>query len=157
WPAIVLGALKAGLVVAPLSADVDAEELSRRAASMRASLLVADPAVAPAIEAMQASLMRPIPTLYVDEAAALLRDQPLRAPTHPTVPRDPALILASSGTIGTPRLVRHSVAHVWAQRLVAEHWLGARDDDLVWCTADTGSAAAFWYGLLGPWSRGAEI
>jgi acetyl-CoA synthetase len=153
----VLGALKAGLVVAPLSADVDAEELSRRAASMRASLLVADPAVTPAIEAMQGSLMRPIATLYVDESANLLRDQPLRAPTHPTVPRDAALILASSGTVGTPRLVRHSVAHVWAQRLVAEHWLGAGDEDLVWCTADTGSAAAIWYGLLAPWSRGAEI
>jgi acyl-coenzyme A synthetase/AMP-(fatty) acid ligase len=157
WPAIVLGALKAGLVVAPVSADVDAEELSRRTASMRASLLVADQAVAPAIEAMQASLMRPIATVYVDEAANLLRDQPLRAPTHPTVPRDAALILASSGTVATPRLVRHTVAHVWAQRLVAEHWLGARDDDLVWCAADTGSAAAVWYGLLGPWSRGSEI
>jgi acyl-coenzyme A synthetase/AMP-(fatty) acid ligase len=157
WPAIVLGALKAGLVVAPLSADVDAEELSRRTASMRASLVVADPAVAPAIEAMQASLMRPIATLYVDEAADLLRDQPLRAATHPTVPRDAAVILASSGTEGTPRLVRHSVAHVWAQRLAAEHWLGAGDEDLVWCTADTGSAAAIWYGLLGPWSGGAEI
>ena len=157
WPAIVLGALKAGLVVAPVSADVDAEELSRRTASVRASLVVADPAVAPAIEEMQASLMRPIATLYVDDAAGLLRDQPMRAPTHPTVPRDAALILASSGTEGTPRLVRHSVAHVWAQRLVAKHWLGAGDEDLVWCTADTGSAEAIWYGLLGPWSRGAEI
>ena len=157
WPAIVLGALKAGLVVAPLAPDVDAEELSRRAASMRASLLVADRGAAPAIEAMQASLMRPIATLYLDEATDLLRDQPLRAPTHPTMPRDAAFILASSGTDGTPRLVRHSNGHVWSQRLVGEHWLGAGDDDLVWCTADTGSAPAIWYGLLGPWSRGSEI
>jgi acyl-coenzyme A synthetase/AMP-(fatty) acid ligase len=157
WPAIVLGALKAGLVVAPVAADVDAEELGRRAVSTRASLLVGDSAAAPAIEAMQASAERPPATFYLDDAAPLLRDQPLGAPTHPTVPRDPALILATSGTTARPRLVRHTNAHVWSQRLVGEHWLGAAIDDLVWCTAASETTSAIAHGLLAPWSRGAEV
>ena len=39
----------------------------------------------------------------------------------------------------------------------AEHWLGARPGDRVWCTAGTGWAKSIWNGFLGPWSRGAEI
>ena len=42
-------------------------------------------------------------------------------------------------------------------RLQAEHWLDARPDDLVWCTADTGYALFVWNSLIGPWSVGSEI
>lgn len=156
-PAIVLGALKAGLVVSPLAVDVDAAELTRRVTMTRAALLVADPAAAQAIGEMQASLERPLAVLYLDETPELLRDQPFRAPTHPTTPHDAALILPTAGTTGDARLVRHTNGHVWSQRIIAEHWLGASSEDLVWCTADTGTAAALSYGLLGPWSRGAEV
>jgi acetyl-CoA synthetase len=157
WPAVVVGALKAGLVAAPVAPTVDAAELSRRAVLTRAKALVAEPRTAPTVDAVQASLERPLMVLYLDEAAALLRDQPLTAATHPTVPRDPALLLPTSGTTGEPRLARHTNAHVWGQRLVGEHWLGAAEDDLVWCTAGPGTPAALWFGLLAPWSRGAEV
>ena len=73
------------------------------------------------------------------------------------MPRDLALLLPTSGTTGEPRLARHTNSHVWGQRLVGEHWLGADEDDLVWCTAGPGTPAALWFGLLAPWSRGAEV
>jgi acyl-coenzyme A synthetase/AMP-(fatty) acid ligase len=39
----------------------------------------------------------------------------------------------------------------------AEHWLAARADDVVWCTASTGWAKSIWNVLLGPWSMGAGV
>ena len=73
WPAVVMGALKAGLVASPVSPTVDAAELSRRVALTRARLLVAEPPTAPTVDAVQASLERPLSVLYLDEAAPLLR------------------------------------------------------------------------------------
>jgi acyl-coenzyme A synthetase/AMP-(fatty) acid ligase len=153
----VLGALKAGLVVSPAEPDLSGGELARRVGLTGASLLVAAPEAGPAIAEMQEALQQPVPVVYLDEAASLLRDLPAAAPTHPTIPRDPALVLPTSGTEGPPRLVRQTNAHVWAQRLAAGHWLGVEGDDLVWCTAGTGTATALLHGLLGPWSRGAEV
>lgn len=51
----------------------------------------------------------------------------------------------------------HTHAYTFAQRLTAERWLGARGDDRVWTTSDTGWAKAAYSVLFGPWSLGAEV
>ena len=100
WPAIVLGALKAGLVVAPLAPDV-----GRRGARPPCGL---DPRVArrrgPGRRARDRNGASLAHRHHRDglpgrDGRPAARPAP-GAPTHPTVPREPALVLATSGTAG---------------------------------------------------------
>ena len=118
----------------------------------RASLLVAEPRTAPTVDAVQASLEQPLSVLYLDEAAPLLRDQPLIAATHPTVPRDP------------PCCSRRP------ERRVSRVWLGTRFPRVGPAPGrgalarsrrgrprvvhrSPGTPAALWFGLLAPCAR----
>ncbi|HEU0318066.1 MAG TPA: AMP-binding protein, partial [Solirubrobacteraceae bacterium] len=51
--------------------------------------------------------------------------------------------------------VLHAQRYVTAQRLQAEHWLGARPGDLVWCTAGTGWSKSARNAFIAPWLSGA--
>jgi hypothetical protein len=93
----------------------------------------------------------------VDDAGALPAIKPDDEPTADTTTRDLAFLLSTSGAESGPRAVAHTHAAAFAARAQAEYWLDAGESDIVWCTADTGSALAVWNVLLGPWSRGAEV
>ena len=153
WPAVLLGALKAGLVPVPCAESLRARELELRVAHAGARLVVTDRARAPRL-AERGML---VDVVVVEEVVAELRGLPVDAPTHDTASSEIALILYTSGTTKAPKGATHTHAYTWATRLQAEHWLDARPDDLVWCTAETGSAKSIWNVLLGPWSQGAEI
>src|SRR3954452_10789052 len=56
-------------------------------------------------------------------------------PAEPLEPDDPALIIFTSGTAGEPKPVRHGQRYLANQHIQAEHWFGAREGDLCWCTA----------------------
>ena len=60
------------------------------------------------------------------------------APAAELAPTDPALITFTSGTAGEPKPIRHGQRYLDGQRVQAEHWFGARPDDLCWCTAASG-------------------
>ena len=49
-------------------------------------------------------------------------------------PDDGALIVFTSGTTGEPRGALHAQRYLAGQRAQAEHWLGAQEGELVWCT-----------------------
>jgi acyl-coenzyme A synthetase/AMP-(fatty) acid ligase len=70
-------------------------------------------------------------------------------------PDDPALIIFTSGTSGEPRPVRHGQRYLSGQAVQAEHWLGAREGDLCWCTAASGWSKSSRNAFLAPWLRGA--
>jgi len=157
WLGVMLGAMKGGLVTVPCSDMLRARDLAFRARHAEASLLVADRSAQGEIDVMRGMLDRPIDVLYTDDASLLLQRQPKTAPTEETSSSDYAFLLYTSGTAHDPKGVAHTHAYTWAKRMQAEHWLGARPGDLVWCTAGTGWAKSIWNVLLGPWSRGAEI
>ena len=154
-PAVLLGALKAGLVPVPCRRRRCARATwSSESEQTGARLVVTDRARAPTLAASGV----PAAVLVAEEIATELRGLPVDAPTHDTASSDLALILSTSGTTRvTRRQSMHTHGSTWATRVQAEHWLDARPDDLVWCTAETGSAKSIWNVLLGPWSRGAEI
>jgi len=68
---------------------------------------------------------------------------------------DPALIVFTSGTTGEPRGVLHAYRYLLGQRIQAEHWLGSRPGELVWCTTAPGWSKSARNVFLAPWLTGA--
>jgi acyl-coenzyme A synthetase/AMP-(fatty) acid ligase len=70
-------------------------------------------------------------------------------------PTDPALITFTSGTAGEPKPIRHGQRYLPGQHVQAEHWFGAREGDLCWCTAASGWSKSARNVFIAPWVRGA--
>ncbi|HWB68429.1 MAG TPA: AMP-binding protein, partial [Solirubrobacterales bacterium] len=68
---------------------------------------------------------------------------------------DPAAIVFTSGTTGEPRGVLYPQRYLAGQRLQAEHWFGAHDGDIAWCTAAPGWAKSTRNAFVAPWACGA--
>ena len=153
WHAILLGALKAGLVSVLCSETLRARDLELRATQSGARLIVSDRKHASRVAMMDV----PLEVVLAEDADSELRGFAVPQPTHDTAAEDVAFILYASGETKDPRGIVHTHASTWAQRIPAEHWLEARPGDLVWCTAEPGWPEPTANVLLGPWSCGAEI
>jgi acyl-coenzyme A synthetase/AMP-(fatty) acid ligase len=68
---------------------------------------------------------------------------------------DPALVVFTSGTAGKPKPIRHGQGYLAGQRVQAEHWYGAREGDLCWCTAASGWSLSARNAFVAAWLRGA--
>ncbi|HEY8866208.1 MAG TPA: AMP-binding protein, partial [Solirubrobacteraceae bacterium] len=77
------------------------------------------------------------------------------APVAEVAPDHPALVIFTSGTAGEPKPVRHGHGYLAGQAVQAEHWLGAREGDLCWCTAASGWSKSARNAFVAPWLRGA--
>jgi acyl-coenzyme A synthetase/AMP-(fatty) acid ligase len=77
------------------------------------------------------------------------------APAAELAGDDPAVITFTSGTAGEPKPIRHGQRYLAGQRVQAEHWFGAREGDLCWCTAASGWSKSARNSFIAPWLRGA--
>ena len=68
---------------------------------------------------------------------------------------DPAVIVFTSGTAGRPKPIRHGQGYLAGQCVQAEHWYGAREGDLCWCTAASGWSLSARNAFVAAWLRGA--
>ena len=148
WVDAMVGAWRLGAVALPCT-----EQL--RPADLRARMELVEPAAVVAgernVEPIRATGYNG-PLLCVPDAAVEAAE-PLAAVE--VADTEPALVVFTSGTAGTPKPVRHGYGYLTGQRLQAEHWYGAQPGDLCWCTAASGWSLSARNAFVAAWVRGA--
>jgi acetyl-CoA synthetase len=151
WVLSLLACWRIGAIALPCNTQLRRKDLELRTG-------VANPALCVGDEELLGELPAGIPYMTMaDVAAALDEDRAQETPVERASldPEDPALIVFTSGTTGEPRAALHAQRYLPGQRAQAEHWLGARRDELVWCTTATGWSKSARNVFLAPWLCGA--
>ena len=151
WVLTLLACWRMGAVALPCSTQLRRHDLQLRTAAAAPRLCVGE-------DGPLAELPGGIETMTLFEVEAVMdEDLPQETPVEPAAmaAEDPALIVFTSGTTGEPRGAVHGYRYIAGQRLQAEHWLGARKGDLVWCTTSTGWSKSARNVFLAPWLMGA--
>ena len=147
WVLTMVACFRMGFAVLPCTEQLRAKDLRLRLDVARPALVVADERNA---EVLAASGWEG-PTLWAPWER-LTDPAPAAADL---AAEDPCLVTFTSGTSGEPKAVMHAQRYLPGQRLQAEHWLAARDGDLVWCTAASGWSKSARNVFIAPWLRGA--
>ncbi|MGO9763684.1 MAG: AMP-binding protein [Solirubrobacteraceae bacterium] len=154
WVLSMLACFRVGAVVLPCTEQLRAKDLRMRIDVVRPALILADERNRVELEAALAgaSAAASVPVAYVPDDR-LFAAEP--APAVELGGEDPCLITFTSGTAGEPKAVVHAQRYLDGQRVQAEHWLGARAGELVWCTAASGWSKSARNVFIAPWLSGA--
>lgn len=148
WVDALLACWRIGAVALPCT-----EQL--RPADLRARMDVAEPALVIADERDAATVRE---AGFAGTVLEVPDDRLLESPPAPAVSlegKEAALIVFTSGTAGAPKPIRHGQRYLFGQAVQAEHWFGAREGDLAWCTAASGWSKSARNSFIAPWLRGA--
>lgn len=146
FPILFLGAIAAGLIPVPTSAQLTAPEVGRLARELRPAAIAAGAGVA---------LPEGCDAPVFDEAAlAAMRSGP---PCDWAMgsPDRAAYMIYTSGTSGNPRAVIHAHRAVWARRMMWEGWYGLTAADRMMHAGAFNWTYTLGTGLLDPWAIGA--
>jgi acetyl-CoA synthetase len=173
WVLTMMACFRVGAVALPCTEQLRAKDLRLRLDVARPALIVADVRNRAEIEGARPDcevLYVPDEALFVDGTFPVGTTR-TRARTHAGRPKtntytppppyaeltegDPALITFTSGATGEPKAVVHAQRYMRGQRVQAEHWLGAREGELVWCTAASGWSKSARNVFMAPWLMGA--
>jgi acyl-coenzyme A synthetase/AMP-(fatty) acid ligase len=149
WVMGMVACFRIGAVVLPCNEQLRAKDLRLRLEAAQPRLILADERNLGELSA--AGPQCPVLTIPGDE---LFSAEP--APPAELDPDDPCLVTFTSGTTGEAKGVVHGQRYLPGQRLQAEHWLDAREGDLVWCTAASGWSKSARNVFIAPWLRGAS-
>jgi acyl-coenzyme A synthetase/AMP-(fatty) acid ligase len=148
WVYAMLAAWRIGAVALPCIEQLRAADLRVRMDAVEPSAVVADERDAGTVTAAGFDgplLTIPDESLFEAEAG----------PAPDLDPDHPALIVFTSGTSGEAKPIRHGQRYLPGQRPQAEHWFGAREGDLCWCTAASGWSKSARNVFVAPWVMGA--
>ena len=146
FPVLFLGAVAAGLVPVPTSAQLTAPEVTALAAELQPALIVAGPGVA-------APADPPCPVLDLAGLRALYGHAPCAWDMGE--PDRLGYIVYTSGTSGRPRGVLHAHRAVWARRMMWDGWYGLTSADRLMHAGALNWTFTLGTGLLDPWACGA--
>jgi acetyl-CoA synthetase len=153
WVLTMLACFRVGAVVLPCTEQLRAKDLRMRIDTVVPKLIVSDERNRQELEAAILGMSASIAIAYVPDER-LYEAKP--APAVELDNEDPCLITFTSGTAGEPKAVVHAQRYLDGQRVQAEHWLGARPGDLVWCTAASGWSKSARNVFIAPWLLGAS-
>ncbi len=143
FPITYLGAIAAGIIPVPISAQLTAPEVSKISNAINPAMTI------------QASGMADAPGAIFD--AAGLRDFWTLPPADYAMgdPDRPAYIVFTSGTSGQPRAVVHAHRAIWARQMMWDGWYGLTDADRLMHAGAFNWTYTLGTGLMDPWSVGA--
>lgn len=145
FPIAFLAAIAIGALPVPTSAQLTAAEITRMAAQITPSLIIAGPDVPLPAGAVPVLSARDARAAYSHTPAAFDLGDPNR----------PGYLIFTSGTGGTPRGVLHAHRAVWARRMMWDGWCGLTPDDRLLHAGAFNWTYTLGTGLLDPWARGA--
>jgi acyl-coenzyme A synthetase/AMP-(fatty) acid ligase len=151
WVLAILACFRMGAVALPCNPQLRRNDLEVRVGA-------ADPKLCIGEESLLGEVPEGVPAMTMDEIAkALEEDRPQETPAEieELGPDDPAVIIFTSGTTGEAKGVVYPQRYLTGQRLQAEHWVGAREGELAWCTAAPGWSKSTRNIFIAPWLRGA--
>jgi acyl-coenzyme A synthetase/AMP-(fatty) acid ligase len=151
WVLAMMACFRMGAVAMPCNVQLRRADLEHRVAT-------ANPALAIGEARYLGELPDSVPYMTLAEVAEVLdEDLPQAPPVEPADldDDDPAIVIFTSGTTGEPRGVVYPQRYLLGQRLQAEHWFGAREGELAWCTAATGWSKSARNVFIAPWLGGA--
>ncbi|MFL5896512.1 MAG: acyl-CoA synthetase [Thermoleophilaceae bacterium] len=153
WVFTLTACWRIGAVAVPCNQQLRPHDLEKRLAVLEPRLAVADEEGAGALEEAGFGEIL-LASAVLQGSDPLRRSDPWRA--DPALePDEPALVIFTSGTAGDPKPVRHGQRYLAGQAVQAEHWFGAREGDLCWCTAASGWSKSARNAFVAPWIRGA--
>jgi acetyl-CoA synthetase len=151
WVLSLLACWRMGAIPLPCNTQLRRHDLEHRIA-------VAGPILCVGEEELLGEMPGGVEGMTMAEVAAVLdEDSPQETPASVAdlAPKDPALIVFTSGTSGEPRAAVHTADYLPAQRGQAQHWVGAGEGDLVWTTTATGWSKSARNVFVAPWLMGA--
>ena len=149
WVIAMCACMRIGAVVLPCTEQLRAKDLRMRIDVARPRLIVADERNRTELQAA-----RPECEIAYVPDESLFAAEP--APAIDLDEQDPCLITFTSGTVGEPKAVLHGQRYLPGQHVQANHWLGARPGELVWCTAASGWSKSARNVFIAPWLSGAS-
>ncbi|MEO0678005.1 MAG: class I adenylate-forming enzyme family protein [Pseudomonadota bacterium] len=145
FPLAYLGAIAAGIVPVPTSAQLTTPELDTMLTALDPRAQVAGSGLA----------VPSAPLSTITEAELLEMTSGPEAGFDLADPERLAYIMFTSGTSGRPRAVAHAHRAIWARRMMFEGWYGLRDSDRLLHAGALNWTFTLGTGLLDPWTIGA--
>lgn len=144
FPLAYLGAIAAGLLPVPTSAQLTEVETAKIISHLQPALILHEPGIACPDHPSRVDVSELEPMHRLPPASYYIGD-----------PNRPAYIVYTSGTSGQPRAVLHAHRAIWARQMMVDGWYGLTSEDRLLHAGAFNWTYTLGTGVMDPWTIGA--